>query len=197
MRRPPDGRRSVRLPAYDYAAPGAYFVTICAANRALLFGTVIDGLVRLSHSGRTAADLWRLIPEARPGVDLDAFVVMPNHLHGIVVIGEQAGDAGGEPDDPDSRAQRPDPGAPLARPYRADGGERRFGPLPAGSLSVVVNQYQGRVTKALGGPVWQRGFYEHVIRDEAGLERVRAYIAENPLRWPTDGENPDRLVGRR
>ena len=168
-------RRSIRLPAYDYAQPGAYFVTLVTQARESLFGQVIDGEMRLNGLGDVVAQEWRRTGEMRD-VGLDLFVVMPNHAHGIlIVVGAH------------SRAPEHDPpeyGVPLYRPPRS------LGSLVAGFKSAVTKRINGmRGTPGL--PVWQRNYYEHVIRDEEELNRIREYVASNPTHWEEDPENPD------
>lgn len=167
-------RRSIRLQEYDNTQEGAYYVTICTYNRECILGEMLDGDVRLGVYGRIALDRWEDIPAHFPQADLDEFVVMPNHVHGIIVILGEKG---------------------RGKAYLAPTPE--FGkPIP-GSLSVVVGSFKSAVTKRIndvrgtpGATVWQRGFYEHVIRDEDDLNRVRQYIVENPLHWERDHENP-------
>jgi REP element-mobilizing transposase RayT len=166
-------RRSIRLKGYDYSQAGAYFVTICIENRACLLGQVAGGAVELNECGQVAHACWQWLREQYEWVDLDAFVVMPNHLHGIVVI--RALDAGG------SRTA-PTVGAGGA-------GNKGLGRL-IGAFKTVstrrINEHRGTP----GQSVWQRNYYEHVIRNEAASHRLRDYIAGNPARWNDDPENP-------
>lgn len=168
-------RRSLRLKNYDYAQAGAYFVTLCTQNRACLFGEIVDGQMRLHPAGREAGQCWLQIPQHFPNVELDEFVVMPNHVHGIVVLGD-----GGR-------------GTVCRAPTTVE----RFGRPVSGSLPTVVRSFKSAVTKRInalhGSPgvsVWQRNYYEHVIRDEASLQDIREYIVNNPLQWTLDRENP-------
>jgi putative transposase len=176
-------RRSIRLAGYDYAGGGAYFITICAHRKEPLFGAFARGEIRLNAVGEIARDEWYRSAELRPEVLLDAFVVMPNHIHGIVALNGSV--AGGE----DDRA------ADLA-----SGGARRA-PLrrPARSLGAFVAGYKSRVTsrvRALTGdaqkPVWQRNYYEHIIRDDREADEIRLYVVNNVLMWADDAENPAR-----
>jgi len=171
-------RRSIRLPGYDYGQATAYFVTICTQNRECVFGEVINGQVVLSEAGELAREEWLRSADIRSEIELDAFVVMPNHLHGIVVT-RDVGAHGRAP-------------LPLA-PHRPP---RSLGSFVAGFKSAVTKRIN-EIRDAPGVPVWQRNYYEHVIRDEDDLDRVRRYIAENPLRWEEDPENPSeaRPVG--
>jgi len=167
-------RRSIRLRGYDYAQAGYYFVTMVAHQRACLFGEIADGQMRVSACGEIVQEEWTRSPQVRAEIDLDVFMVMPNHLHGIVVIRDDVGAHG--------RAPLPPGGGPRRAP-------RSLGSLVAGFKSAVtkrVNEVRG--TPRL--PVWQRSYYERVIRNERELEAIRQYIVDNPTRWAGDAENP-------
>jgi putative transposase len=175
------GRRSVRLPAYDYAGRGPYFVTICTRHRDCLLGAVKSGTVHLSEMGHIAALAWSELVEHCPGVELGEWVVMPNHLHGIISLAEGR--------TPTLRVaiaawRAMHPGARPA-PEKA----WPTGPAPR-SLGAIVGSFKSATTKRInrlratpGLPVWQRGYYEHIIGDDASLTRVRQYIADNPHNW--------------
>ena len=164
-------RRSIRLSGYDYAEEGAYFVTVVTHQRECLFGGIADGEMRIDRYGEVVRDEWLRSVQIRREIELDAFVVMPNHLHGIVVI-RDVGAHGRAP-------------LPLA-PHRPP---RSLGSFVAGFKSAVTKRIN-RIRGTPGLPVWQRNYYEHIVRDERELDRVRQYIAENPLRWDQDPENP-------
>jgi REP element-mobilizing transposase RayT len=168
-------RRSIRLRGYDYASAGAYFVTICTYDRECLFGAVDGGAVRLNDYGLVARKEWLRSGARRPEIELGAFVVMPNHVHGIVIITDDV-----------VGAQRvaPQLGVPAQRPllYR-----------PPGSLGSFVAGLKMAVTKRLnvlrgtpGAPAWQRNYYERIIRNDDEAASARAYIRDNPVRWPED-----------
>ena len=170
-------RRLVRLQGYDYAGLGSYFVTICTQNRGCLFGDIANGEMRLNGFGRTAKASWEEIPAHFPGVEVDTFAVMPNHVHGIIVIARPT--------------PNPTPRATRASPLRGAAGPRRR------SIGAIVGSYKSAVSKRInrsrgtaGTPVWQRNYYEHIIRDDADLNRIRQYIWDNPARWHEDPENP-------
>ena len=173
-------RRSIRLHDYDYAQAGAYFVTIVAKNHACLFGELIGSAMRLNQFGVIVQSCWEDLPVHYPNVELDAFVVMPNHLHGIVVITD--GTVG-------ARHASPLPHAsPLQLPH---------GTAP-GSLGTMIGSFKSAAAKRVnksrdtpGAPVWQRNYYEHIIRDEKDLERIREYIDANSFNWTQDEENPE------
>ena len=164
----PYSRRSIRLRHYDYRSSGVYFITICAAKKAFIFGDVRDDGVWLSHAGRIVDACWREIPVHFPHVELDDFVVMPNHLHGILSL---------------ERATH----ASLLR---------NRGPR-AGSVGAVVGSFKSAAAKKINaihrtasGRVWQRNYVERVVRNDEELRAYRQYIADNPLRWALDRENP-------
>lgn len=181
-------RRSIRLPEYDYAAPGSYFVTIETAELRCVLGKVIGSEVRLSHLGRLVEWCWREIPHHFARTTLDANVIMPNHLHGMIVMWPEEGatcrartDPGGDPRDP---------GVAFSPVVHDAGTKNAFGPLVARSLGSIVRAFKAAVTtKARNrslcntSPLWKRNYYEHIIRRSESLEEIRRYIAENPARW--------------
>ena len=163
-------RRSIRLPDFDYGQPGIYYVTLCAKNRACLFGDVISGEMRLSEIGRIVEDEWLKTPALRPQATLDRHVVMPNHLHGVIIIRERRGELPFAPMLPASRAPKP-------RSFRS----------PSQTLGAIVRGFKGSSAKRInaarntpGGAVWQRNYYEHIVRSESELNRIRDYIRNNP-----------------
>ncbi len=171
-------RRSIRLPTFDYSQAGAYFITIVCQGSESLLGDIVGGDVLLSPYGEITRDEWCRTPSMRTEVDLDEFVVMPNHLHGIVIIKDL------------ERFDR-DVGAHGRAPLRRR--PRSLGSFMAGFKAATTRRIN-RVRQTPRQRVWQRNYYERVIRDEAELARIRRYIAENPTRWEDDPENP--AVGR-
>ncbi len=147
-------RRSLRLASYDYAAPAAYFVTFCTAYRDPILSTIVDGRVRLLPAGREVAHAWRAAIACTPGAKLHAGVIMPDHVHAIVSLRGPASAS-------DRRSLSTFVG--LIKSYSA----------------VGINRTRG----TSGAPVWQRGFYDHVIRDVTDLAAHRHYIARNPHDW--------------
>lgn len=159
-------RRSIRLTGYDYSQNGAYFVTICTNNRRFLFGDVIQDKMNLNPLGLIVEDCWQEIPMHFPNVlpDMLAWIVMPNHIHGIVIIDDGARHA-----------------SPVQRPT---------------TLGVIIGSFKSAVARKInilhrtpGAPVWQRNYYEHIIRDETEWKNILNYIETNPLRWSEDQEN--------
>ncbi len=166
-------RRSIRLKEYDYSQPGAYFVTICTRERECLFGEIVDGEMRLNGAGQIMADAWRWLGVQYPYVGLDGSVVMPNHLHGIIVICD------------DVRR-----GVSRNAPTKT---RKPLGRLIGAFKTVSTKRLnESRLTE--GAPLWQRDFYEHVVRNEDELEAIREYIVSNPARWEEDENNPLRLA---
>ena len=163
-------RRSIRLQGYDYSQPGAYFITIVAATRQPWFGEVHLGTLQLNAAGKMVVAEWQLLAERFPHIELDAFVVMPDHLHGIIVIIE----------------------GPSPAPAPGDSAPR--GTMP-GSIGRIVQAFKSLTTNAyiraveqhgwqpFPGRLWQRNYHERVIRSERQLQNTREYIASNPLRW--------------
>lgn len=181
-------RRSIRLPGYDYAEPGGYFVTIVVQHRRILLGEVNGGCVLLSPAGEMVKAVWEETPQRFPGVEVDTFVVMPNHFHGVVII-RPPNRVGAQFIAPNSQSFPVDAGG--MNPARAKN--------PADtnpSLGEIVRAFKAvstrRIrTRGMTSFAWQRNYYEHIIRDEDDLNRVRQYVIENPVYWEQDPEHPD------
>lgn len=171
-------RRTIRLPEYDYAEVGAYFVTICTDDRRAVFGQVIDNTVKLNTYGQIARDEWLKTAELRSNVELDTFVVMPNHLHAILFIIEppQESDRALPSADTTSNAQVAKAGKPLPDTLGAI----------VGSYKSSVSREINRLRAADSAPVWQRNYFEKIIRDERMLNAIRDYITANPANWAKD-----------
>jgi REP element-mobilizing transposase RayT len=170
---------SARLPGWDYRAAGWYFVTVCTQDHIPFFGDVVDGDVALSPIGEIVAEEWVRTPEVRPNVVLDEWIVMPNHLHGIIVITDSPDTVGM----PRPMVETPRRGVSTAM---TTGGQ-----LMAGSLGAIMGQIKSVCTKrirAAGYPdfAWQSRFHDHIIRDEESLQRIRRYIVNNPGTWTED-----------
>ena len=193
-------RRSIRLKGYDYSQAGAYFITIVTQGRTCLFGDVEDGEMRLSTWGEIAREEWFKTAQIRPYVRLhDAeFVVMPNHVHGIIwIVDDDDNVVGARRRHVGARRRR----APTGRDAPVsdhDTTVERFGVPVCGSIPTIVRAFKSATTKRVnalrntpGAPVWQRNYSEHIIRSEESLNRIRDYIANNPLQWEWDRENPN------
>lgn len=178
-------RQSIRLRNYDYAANGAYFVTICTHNRECSLGEIVNGEMVVNELGRLVSTTWMDLPNHNDNIQLDEFVIMPNHIHGIIII---VG-AGSKP------AQN------RQIIFRAG-----LEPAPTTNanikLSEIVRQlktFSARRINQLRNtprvPVWQRNYYEHIIRNKKSLNQIRDYIQNNPLQWQWDENNPDNNKG--
>ena len=168
-------RRSIRLKDYDYSQSGAYFITICTHNRECLFGEIVNVGMILNEFGKIAWEEWDNNAKIRKNLVQDEYVVMPNHVHGILFI----------LDENDIGATR-----------RVAPTERLSG-LASGSIGAIIGQFKSIVTKRVnsirgtpGLDIWQRNYHEHVIRDKDELLEIREYIANNPIRWAEDENNP-------
>ena len=161
-------RRSIRLQGYDYDQPGAYFVTICVNFGQCCLGGVYDGVMIPSAAGEMVAECWYGLPERFINIDLDVFSLMPNHVHGILVI-EEAG-------------------------LNAKNNPVVFGNMVGTFKSISTNNYIKGVKEQNWPPFykrfWQRGFYEHIIRNERALKAIREYIMHNPANWVEDKLHP-------
>jgi len=164
-------RKLIRLQNFDYSSSGAYFVTICTKNRKPFFGEIIGNKMILNRIGDAACDYWQETPKHFSNIDTDEFIVMPNHIHGIVIIEPQHADVG--------------------TPYMVSLRKNRFGNNVKGSLSSIVQQYKSAITRWCGKNgfhtfKWQSRFYDHVIRTETDLKAIREYIVNNPMNWKAD-----------
>ncbi len=185
--RPKHHRHSIRLQGYDYSQAGAYFLTVCAYSRECLFGEVVDGKMQLNEYGEIVQDEWMRTGVIRSDVVLDAFVVMPNHVHGIIVLvgaTRRVALPGRITPDGNAGAGRQNP-API-RPRAA----------VSGSIGAIVGQFKSVVSRRInrlrgvsGAPVWQRNYYDHIIRNQGALDAIRRYIQCNPSMWTYDIEN--------
>ncbi len=156
-------RRSIRLPGYDYRQPGLYFVTLVCRGRELLLQTPAYAAI--------VDDSWRWLAQQYAHVHLDEYIVMPNHFHGIIVLSDTGG--GGSRTAPTSKLK------PLGRII--------------GAFKTVSTKRINELRGAPGLAVWQRNYYERIIRDDGELDGIRQYIVDNPAQWELDAENPDRL----
>lgn len=180
-------RKSPRLPDYDYSQSGAYFVTLCAHHRQPLFGLVDGDEMNLNACGEIAFNCWTVIPEHFQQVELDMFVVMPNHIHGILVIHNKELDNTEESSNP-----LPSVGLRHASTLQKPPLNQRRG-AKSGSLGAIIGSYKSAVTHAIREyenspklPIWQRSFHDHIIRNETSLNKLREYIQTNPARWTED-----------
>ena len=178
-------RRSIRLKGYDYTSPGAYFVTICTHQRRCLFGDIVDGTMKLSRIGLFVQACWQRLPHHCSNVSLDEFIVMPNHIHGILFLGSSS---------PSDIALGQ--GILESRKKVQLNATSRQAPK-SGSLGAIVRSFKSVTSRKIGQfreppnrPVWQQNFYEHIIRNEAALHQIRHYIQTNPQSWQDDRLHP-------
>jgi putative transposase len=184
-------RRSLRLPGYDYTQVGAYFVTVCTHSRRYMFGDVIDGEMRLNLYGQATHECWKALPDHFANVQLDEFIVLPNHMHGIVRIVGCRGTACRAP----TAVAGHTPSVERCTPT-----VEQFGHPVSGSLPTIIRSFKSATTKHINGicgtpsqPLWQRNYYEHIIRNERELDDIRQYIVDNPAKWHEDVENPQNF----
>ncbi len=175
-------RRSIRLKEYDYSQQGGYFVTLCTHRRKCILGGIADGNVQLNQFGEIVKEEWLRTEQIRPEITMDEFMVMPNHIHGIIMIRNDIPNmsVGAYRRTPEDRTHI---NAPLRREPKT------LGSTIAGFKSVVTHRIN-LLRKAPLTPIWQRNYYEHVIRGDNDLNRIRQYIIENPVKWEEDEENP-------
>jgi len=166
-------RRSIRLREYDYRQAGAYFVTMCTHEKAKLFGTIEQDKLILNDLGHIVVAEWLHIANARSNIHLDFFVVMPNHVHGVIFIIDSCND--------------------NADLYTAGSRSKASRTLLAGSLGAIVGHFKAAVSRRInkrrseyGQKIWQRNYHEHIIRNEKSLHEIRNYILENPAKWRDD-----------
>ena len=199
----PAQRRSIRLRGYDYAQAGAYFITICTHNRTHLFGTIAAGTVLTNAAGNAAADCWLQIPVHFPNVELDQWVIMPNHIHGILVITTpiegafvaEAHTAATAQAQANAAAHLTSPETEKPRPPHR--------PRPsgtAGTIGSIVRGFKIGVTnwhrrQSIAAPIWQRNYWEHIVRAESQMQRIQNYIINNPAQWDTDSLREPRKAG--
>lgn len=172
-------RHSLRIKNYNYSLPGAYFITICTYRKENIFGYIIDGKIELNVLGKITVREWLKTFQIRKNIQLDEYVIMPNHFHGIIILTDNGG------------------------------GVLQYAPTnefrsPSQTIGSIIRSFKSAVTrqiKRLDYPffysVWQRNYYEHIIRNERELNRIREYMQNNPLRWQYDRENhegkPDEI----
>jgi len=184
-------RKNLRISGYDYSRYGPYFVTICARQRECIFGEVVNAEMRANRYGQIVQEEWVRSAQIRREMQLDEFIVMPNHVHGIVAFDFPVGASGARPDYANGNfMDRATGRSPL---------QRGRGPSEK-SLAAFIAGFKSAVTKRINeirntpaAAVWQRNYYEHIIRDEDELDRIREYVFYNASKWETDRENPDAL----
>ena len=160
-------RKPNRLRDYDYSQEGYYFISICTRGRKEFFGDIREGKIDLNRFGESVNQCWYDLPRHYPNSSLDSFVIMPNHIHGIIVI---------DNDDVVGNGLKPFPTHGLSEIIR---GFKTFSSRKINEKIEIDNKFQ-----------WQKSFYDHIIRGERSLDLIREYIQNNPLKWDLDRENP-------
>ncbi len=180
-------RMSHRLQGYDYSQCGAYFITICTYKKEHLFGEILDAEIKLNLIGQYAYQQWKQIPLRFENVDLGEFVIMPNHIHAIIVKNTRW-DEGAENESADAkRWPYFDPSCLQEhQPTQPNG-------TISGSIGAIIQNYKSGTTrkiKSLPGKnnlkIWQANYYDHIIRDEKDYDRIKDYICNNPINWEKD-----------
>ena len=169
-------RRATRLQDYDYCQSGFYFVTICVQHRKCIFGTMIDGKMQLNELGNIVTEYWNHIPQHFSSVEIGDYVIMPNHIHGIIAL-----------NDVGTRSPRP-----------KNSNKELTDNTSSPSLGKIIAYFKYQSTKHInqyhntpGTRIWQRNYHDHVIRDNIDLQRLRQYIQSNPMKWELDQLHPD------
>jgi REP element-mobilizing transposase RayT len=185
-------RKSIRLQGYDYSQAGAYFVTIVTYQRDCLFGKIIDGEMYINEDGKIVQKWWNEIPNHFQNVELGAFVIMPNHVHGIIwITAERRGEVLSPRYNPNNNNLDAD-----VDETSTQGGETQ--PLRKPILGQIVAYFKYQSTKEMNHietknaitKFWQRNYYEHIIRNEREMDNIWRYIEANPAQWDMDDENP-------
>lgn len=209
-------RRSIRLKGYDYSQGGAYYFTIVAQNRACLFGNIVNAEMVLNDAGEMFWKQWNALTERFPNIELDEFVVMPNHIHGILLITDNTrrGDGSSSPSNIDvsNLTEQPRRGDGLSSPSSAmviptgqaqgtaptnNAHDPTLGNILGAWKSTLTTKYIQGVHQNNWEPfdrkLFQRNYWEHIIRNERELDSIREYIINNPANWDNDDQNPKNL----
>lgn len=185
--------RSIRLKDFDYARAGACFVTVCVRNKECLLGEIIHGELAMTTLGTVVQSIWDDLPHYYLNIDVDAFTIMPNHVHGIIILGEDiTRSAGAGPRAcPSEHRQKGQPRGAAPTKMSLPDVVHRFKSLTTTRYRQAVAEH---ISRPSPGRLWQRNYYEHVIRNENKLNRIRQYVVDNPLKWELDPENPTALA---
>jgi REP element-mobilizing transposase RayT len=194
-------RQSIRLRGYDYSQPGSYFITLCTQNRECNLGEIINNQMKFTVRGFIIHEFWSKIPDHFPNVELDEFIVMPNHVHGIIVINDNFHEGGKHQQNHEEGGENNTAGGqknPAGGENNPEGGETP--PLRKKTLGQVIAYYKYQTTKIInqvddtpGLRMWQRNYYDRIIHHEKILELARQYIFQNPFRWDKDPHHPRKL----
>lgn len=188
-------RQSIRLKGYDYSQSGLYFITICCYQRECLFGNIINSQIILNNFGQLIKEEWLKSAEIRNEIEFDDFVIMPNHFHGIVIINQEINRdfMKNDVDFQDNNV-----GANGRSPLQQIQSSRPKISMKPKSISSLIAGFKSATTKKINiirntpqNPVWQRNYYDHIIRNDESLARIREYVQNNPLSWENDQLHPN------
>ena len=183
---------STRLKDWDYSANGAYYITICVKNREYLFGNINDGKLILSDLGQFAERCWREIPIHFPFVQLDEFIIMPNHVHGIIIINKSDDMSSVETQNLASLQLSSKRNLQKTQNLASLQSSSKYGPQSK-NIASIIRGYKIGVTKYSSNNnisfKWQPRFFDHIIRDDKSLQKIREYIVNNPINWQDDEMN--------
>jgi len=202
-------RRSIRLQGYDYSQNGAYYVTLCTQNRECLFGEIVNGEMILNEYGKIVEQCWNNLSNHYDNIELDAYVIMPNHFHGIILITDTVDNVGAihelplhelplheSPIHESPIHESPIHESPIHEsPIHESPQQRRKMLLPkiVGRFKTNSAKQINQMRNTPGISVWQRNYYEHIIRNDKSLENIRNYIINNPSEWYYDDYNPKKV----
>ena len=188
-------RQSIRLKGYDYSQSGLYFITICCYQRECLFGNIINSQIILNNFGQLIKEEWLKSAEIRKEIELDDFVIMPNHFHAIVIINQEINSdfMKNDVDFQDNNV-----GANGRSPLGQIQSSRPKISMKPKSISSLIAGFKSATTKKINiirntpqNPVWQRNYYDHIIRNDESLAKIREYVQNNPLSWENDQLHPN------
>ena len=195
-------RRSIRLKEYDYSQSGEYFVTICTHNHECILGEIINGEMRLNEIGKIVNEEWLRTANIRPDIQLDSYVIMPNHIHGIIVLNEGRSTlrsdipVGANCHSPQKKTQN----NPTNNRAYIDTPLQNMFQSPSNTAGAIVRGFKSATTKRINEirgtprmPFWQRNYYDHIIRSDKELDNIREYISNNVLKWAFEKDNPDNI----
>jgi len=188
-------RKSIRLKEYDYSQAGEYFITICTYNHECTLGEIVDGEIKLNEIGRILEEEWLRTAIIRSNILIDSYVIMPNHIHGIIILNEDI-TVGANCHSPRNKIQndlinnRAYIDTPLQNSFHSP--SKTIGAIVRGFKSITTKRIN-KIRNTVGNPVWQRNYYEHIIRNDKELNNIRDYIANNIIQWSFDTENPQNI----
>ncbi|MCR4319264.1 MAG: hypothetical protein NUV74_02880 [Candidatus Brocadiaceae bacterium] len=188
-------RKSLRLKEYDYSRLGAYFITICTYEKECIFGKVENERMSLNQFGKIVLEFWNNLPGRYANIESDSFVIMPNHIHGIVKIVDTVGIIPELLHNNKTKNVGAIHELPLQTANTNQKTKRRRMLIPkvVGYFKMNSSKQINTIRNSTGIPVWQRNYYEHIIRNENKLNKIREYIHNNPIRWHLDRENQERI----